>query len=72
MPKKRTKLTKEMIADLHAVFKKHNWAGFPVGMQEIERGGHAMADAPCPDGQTLQTFTVLRPDGTTEVRTICI
>ena len=74
MSKNRTKPSKEMIADLRKVFKKHNWRGNSIG---IERTG-SLADAtaadmaPRPAGQTLQTIGILRPDGTTEVRVVCM
>ena len=72
MPKKRTKPSKEMMADLQAVFKKHNWSGFPVRIQEASSAGTESTNARCPPGQSLQAVTVQRPDGTTEVRLVCI
>ena len=56
----------DMLRDLHAVFKKHNWSGHPVGIMDLEDSND------CPPGTTPKEVTVKLPDGTTVTKTICV
>jgi hypothetical protein len=66
--------TPEMVNDLTAVFKKHNWSGQPIGLTKGPVDLEAMDgddNGSCPDGSDPQWVSYKLPDGTWAQKKIC-
>jgi hypothetical protein len=75
MPK-RTTPSSEMLAELDALFKKHNWSGHPIGIlprrTKAAPARRAALAGGCPPGTVLKTITFQLPDGTVVTKDVCV
>ena len=65
--------TPEMVNDLAAVFKKHNWSGQPIGLTKgpVDLETMGADNGLCPDGSEPQWVSYKLPDGTWAQKKMC-